>query len=155
MQHLVVLVRKPVRLAQKVILIRFHTRILTSLCHFFAKDHLCSRQESDLHRRIRTAELYPLSYGSAVRRPCTLALSIGGLNVERLAQAILIKTDDNILIDRNHRHSHLAALLHHFLALREIFGDIVFREYNIILTEKVLRRMAEVAGRGRINRHFR
>lgn len=70
---------------------------------------------------------------------------------EQLLEPILIESDDEIGADRDDRHAHLAALFYHLLALRKIGGDVVLGVLHAVLAEEFLRRLAEVAGRRRVN----
>ena len=68
-----------------------------------------------------------------------------------LAQTRLVESDDDLITDDDHRHAHLAGLFDHFLTLREVARHVEIGEFNMMFREKILRRMAKVAGRGRIN----
>src|SRR3989344_646403 len=70
---------------------------------------------------------------------------------EQLLESLLVEADDDVVIYRDDRHAHLSGLLYHFLALREVRGDIVLRVRDLVLREEILRRMAEVASRRRVD----
>ena len=69
------------------------------------------------------------------------------LESQEASKLFFVKTDYHSVADVNHRHSHLAALLYHFLALREVGRDVVIRESDFVRCKEILSRVAEVTRR--------
>jgi hypothetical protein len=69
------------------------------------------------------------------------------LDREKFAELIFVETNDKLVVHRDDGNAHLAALLYHLLTLRKVGGDIVIREFHVVLGKEILSRMAKVARR--------
>lgn len=58
----------------------------------------------------------------------------------------LVKADEHVIADTDHRHTHLAGHLDHLLAFFGVLGNIDVVVLDIVFLEKLLRRLTEVAG---------
>jgi hypothetical protein len=74
-----------------------------------------------------------------------------GLYREQFFQFLFVKSNDEILPYRDDGDAHLSAFLNHFFALLKIARDVVIGKRDVIGSKKILRRMAEVTGRCRVN----
>ena len=102
---------------------------------------MCPQPELNQHLPLRTGLFYPLNYRGRTLRG----------DAKSRHDPLLVETDDHIRADENDRHSHLARLLNHFLALLEVVSNVEFGVSNALLLQEILGHLAEVAGRGAIN----
>jgi hypothetical protein len=86
---------------------------------------------------------YPLNYSDRPKDLCG--------DAESRREPLLVKTDNQIVADKDDGHAHLTRLLNHFLALLEIMRDIVFGIVDALILQKILCHLAEVTGRRAVN----
>src|SRR5262245_53234874 len=99
------------------------------------------RQESNPHLSLRTGLLYPLSYEGC------LDCSKQTLHSKKLFEFIFVEANDEILVYRDNRHTHLSALFHHLLTLLDVSCNVVVRVLHFIGIKEILRHVAEMACR--------
>src|SRR3989344_1928013 len=73
------------------------------------------------------------------------------LDSQEFAQFRFVEADDEVFAHRDDGHAHLPALLYHLLALSKVRTDIVIGECDAVRRKEILRRVAEVTGRSRVN----